>query len=492
MCSLRENRLLITNRPDPATCSNLYTCTISAANRRLKSFQNKLQNIRENTGQSNAASSVPNSTNGKTGKDKPKDNSKRPTDSSRISNGRERCPAGKQATSADPKQAVPSADTICKIESVESVHSELDIKDEGPIYDPSAAQYSENYNSNLQQNYIMKTDSSPVNYYVMQNVGMPTTPVIGQSYYIQSTPSYVIQDPQPNFLPSAQPQQQPQQPSQQQTVIYQQQTILTQPFVNNVNYTPYTTQSQYNIVATNPPMMSQPQLKPQNATPPAPRMQSRQNRFIAPRQSLAPQPNATTIRNNAPARDNCPRPSNPKFVRGKAQQQRASNPNATSRRRQAQQASTDSTGQKTTSLIVLSDSDDEIEMIITEKATTKSGNAGKEKGAPTSTTDRSKVTPSKTNTVSQKPMITSDTLISSAKGFIPPQIIERMNQGGISITPVKSIAPQTAPNANTQLVVVVNETGSHYALALPNGSKLILTPEQVAQIRASNGGRLIL
>ncbi|XP_032675497.1 uncharacterized protein LOC116846129 isoform X2 [Odontomachus brunneus] len=471
-----------------------------SANRRLKSFQHKLQNIRENACQSNVVSNVSNSTSGKSGNDKSKDNSKRPTDSPRIiSNGRERCPPIKRAIPADPKQVVPSTDTICKIETVESVHSELDIKDEGPIYDPSTVQYSENnYNSNLQQNYIVKTDSAPVNYYVMQNVGMPTTPVIGQSYYIQGTPSYLIQDPQTNFLPSAQQQpQQPQQP-QQQTVIYQQQAILTQPFVNNVNYTPYTTQSQYNIVATNPPVTSQPQLRPQNAAPSALRMQGRsvshQNRYIAPRQSLPP--NATMIRNNAPVRDNCPRLNNPKFVRGKTQQQqRASNPNVTPRRRQAQQASADNTGQKTTSLIVLSDSDDEIEMIITEKATTKSGNVerNKEKGTPTSTTDRSKVTPSRTvNTVCQKPMITSDTLISSTKGIIPPQIIERMNQGGISITPVKSIAPQTAPNANTQLVVVVNETGSHYALSLPNGSKLILTPEQVAQIRASNGGRLIL
>ena len=117
-------------------------------------------------------------------------------------------------------------------------------------------------------------------------------------------------------------------------------------------------------------------------------------------------------------------------------------------------------------------------MIITEKTNPES--------------DGEKTKTSKRNTMQarQKPMVTSDLTIKPTKGAIPPQIIQRMNQGGISITPVKPTPP--VQNTNTQLVVVVNETGSHYALALPNGSKLILTPEQVAQIRASNGGKLIL
>lgn len=96
------------------------------------------------------------------------------------------------------------------------------------------------------------------------------------------------------------------------------------------------------------------------------------------------------------------------------------------------------------------------------------------------------------NQPKQKPVITSDITVASAKDVIPPQIIQRMSQGGISITPIKNTPPSPTTNTNTQLVVVVNETGNHYALALPNGSKLILTPEQVAQIRASNGGKLIL
>lgn len=482
--------MLIINRFDPATCSNLYIYTVSATNRRLKSLQHKLQNIRENTCQNNAVTST---TGAKTGKDKLKDNNKSPIDSSRIPNGRDNSLTGQQKNPIDSKQAVPSTDAICKIEAVDSVHSELDIKDEGPIYDSCADQYGGNNSSNPQQSYVMKTDSGPVSYYVMpQNISMP---VIRQNYYIQNTPNYLIQSPQANFLP---PVQQQQQQPQQQTVIYQQPAILAQPFVNNVAYPPYATQAQYNMVPNNSPMMNQQQLRLQNPAPSIPRMQSRstnqQNRYIAPRPNLPPQPNVTIARNNGPIREKCPKSGNSKVARGNAQQQRAPNPNAKSRRRQVQQTPTETTGQKTTSLIVLSDSDDEIEMIITEKATTKTSNTAKEKAAPISTTtDRTKVTPPRiANSVRQKPTITSDTLISSSKGLIPPQIIERMNQGGISITPVKSTTPQTTPNSNTQLVVVVNETGSHYALALPNGSKLILTPEQVAQIRASNGGKLIL
>lgn len=420
------------------------------------------------------------------GKDKLKDSTIDPTiqipiDSTRIANNRERFVAGRQTRSADPTQAAPSTDAICKIESIGSVHSELDIKDEGPIYESSTGQYTENnYGTNPQQNYMTKTDSRPMSYYVMpqNSIGMPGMPMIRQDYYVQGAPSYVIQNPQANFLPSAQqPQQQP--------VMYQQQAMLAQPtFVNNVPYASYTTQSQYNMIAAKPPRTNQLQPRPQNPAHPVPRLQNRaatgqQYRYIAPRQNPPQQqPNVAMVRGNGP------RPT-----RGKGQQQRAPNPNVAQRRRQAPQASTESTGRKTTSLIVLSDSDDEIEMIITEKTTTTVNG----KGAPNSATNRNSVPPPRVaNTSGQKPTITSDTLIPSTKGVIPPQILERMNQGGISITPVKSTAPQTAPNMNTQLVVVVNETGSHYALALPNGSKLILTPEQVAQIRASNGGKLIL
>ncbi|XP_011859935.1 PREDICTED: putative uncharacterized protein DDB_G0287457, partial [Vollenhovia emeryi] len=156
------------------------------------------------------------------------------------------------------------------------------------------------------------------------------------------------------------------------------------------------------------------------------------------------------------------------------------------KRRVSQTPSAENSGQKVTSLIMLSDSDDEIEMIVMEKTPTTSA----EKATPA---NRARLSESQraANQSRQKPTITSDITVPSTKGILSPQIIQRMSQGGISITPVKNNPPSTT-NANTQLVVVVNETGSHYALALPNGSKLILTPEQVAQIRASNGGKLIL
>lgn len=123
---------------------------------------------------------------------------------------------------------------------------------------------------------------------------------------------------------------------------------------------------------------------------------------------------------------------------------------------------------KSTSLIVLSDSDDEIEMIIPNKPIAPS--------------------PSKASTVTPiKPKLPGV----PQKPTLPPELVQRMSEGNISISPVKTVQPAPA-QSNTQLVVVVNETGSHYALALPNGGKLILTPEQVAQIRASNGGKLLL
>lgn len=125
--------------------------------------------------------------------------------------------------------------------------------------------------------------------------------------------------------------------------------------------------------------------------------------------------------------------------------------------------------QKSTSLIVLSDdSNDEIEMII----------------PPAGSTSKIQHQPKKSNSVAVK------------KNIIPPELLERMNEGGISLKPIKPATVSSVntqqQNNSTQLVVVVNETGSHYALALPNGSKIVLTPEQVAQIRASNGGKLVL
>lgn len=137
---------------------------------------------------------------------------------------------------------------------------------------------------------------------------------------------------------------------------------------------------------------------------------------------------------------------------------------------------------KSTSLIVLSDSDDEIEMTVIEKGNATKGTAAKPRAQ-----------------ANQKPPLTQQDVVNSVKSILPSQVVQRINQGGISITPVKKNQPKTTPTkttppagltTNPQLVVVVNETGSHYALALPNGSKLILTPEQVAQIRASNGGNL--
>ncbi|XP_012287734.1 uncharacterized protein LOC105703723 isoform X2 [Orussus abietinus] len=202
------------------------------------------------------------------------------------------------------------------------------------------------------------------------------------------------------------------------------------------------------------------QFPTRGASVPSPRGGNKQqiNRLASPRGGFS-HPNGAVIRSQMPVRGSFQRMGS-RRLRGPGSQQNLQRPTP---RREA--------GQKTTSLIVLSDSDDEIEMIITEK----------DPGRPQRSKEEAR----------KKPVITSEITVASPKNVLPPQIMQRMNQGGISITPVKppSLANQ---NSGTKLVVVVNETGSHYALALPNGSKLILTPEQVAQIRASNGGKLVL
>ncbi|KAK1120066.1 hypothetical protein K0M31_012791 [Melipona bicolor] len=453
-----------------------------SANRRLKSFQHKLQSIKVDALQDAAESKLtpPHKINNE--KESPKikeiqickpkiSTNSEPSNSNKIENQ-------EAVVANNSKESVLFTGVNCKVENVVSVHSELDIKDEGPIYD-SAPSFDSSYTVN--SNYVMlKTEPNPMNYYVMQPnsatvvpqnaiVQSPMVssiiPPIQQGYYVQGAQNYIIQNPQSNFVPSH-----PFQPQGSQMIAPQQ-------FINHSSYVPYmvtTTQpqSQY-ITTTNQQIVSQ--NVPENPTFPVHSNSTSiskpsQNRYPAPKQNY-PHLNGAVTKSNTLVRGNAARPRVVKNV------QRT--PNASVRMLKPRKSSTPpvNTGQKTTSLIVLSDSDDEIEMIITEKT------------SPETEAEKAKTIPKK-NTVQtrQKPTVTSDVTV--MKSRIPPQILQRMNQGGISITPVKSTPP--AQNTNTQLVVVVNETGSHYALALPNGSKLILTPEQVAQIRASNGGKLIL
>ncbi|KYQ46257.1 hypothetical protein ALC60_14679 [Trachymyrmex zeteki] len=441
----------------------------SSTNRRLKSFEHKVQNITENTAQSNVASDVSHP-NAKIIKDKLKDKLK----DNKPENAAASQILGNTVTSATQsntnKREVPSMDTICKIESVKSVHSELDIKDEGPVYESNPNATSQQYE---QSNYEPTNPQQKYYYMVPPNPGMVPQGAIIQgavtqaphaTYYMQQP--YIIQAPQGKYLPP---------PQQQQQFVYQQQSpqIMAPPYVNNTNYVSYVavaTQPQTEYMVAPGLMTNQP--NSQNPIHCAPRLQNRHiqnNRQPAPRQNLQ-HLNGTIIR-STPVRGQ--RPTNSKNV-----------PLSRQRQKTSQTSSTENSSQKVTSLIMLSDSDDEIEMIIMEKTPNTSEKTS---------ANRARLSESQriANQFRQKPTITSDITVPSTKGILSPQIIQRMSQGGISITPVKNNPPPTT-NPNTQLVVVVNETGSHYALALPNGSKLILTPEQVAQIRASNGGKLIL
>lgn len=368
---------------------------------------------------------------------------------------------------------------ICKIESV---HSELDIKDENPMYEsnPMTSHYGQSsYGpTNPQQNYYYMMPQNPgivPQDAIVQGVAPPQT--IMQTYYMQP---YMMPIPRGKFVPTAQQQQQP---------VYQQQNpqmMMAQPYVSNasyVSYIPTSTQPQAQYMVASGPMINQP--NPQNPVHYAPRSQNRQNqnnRYAAPQQN-SQHSNGAVTKSSMPVRGSYQRSIRPKNVKCDVPPQRLSRPR---RRTTSQTSSTENTHQKTTSLIMLSDSDDEIEMIVMEKTSTNIS----EKATPTNRA-RSSESQRTVNQSKQKPTITSDITVPATKGILSPQIIQRMSQGGISITPVKNNPPPST-GANTQLVVVVNETGSHYALALPNGSKLILTPEQVAQIRASNGGKLIL
>ncbi|XP_017753878.1 PREDICTED: putative uncharacterized protein DDB_G0282133 isoform X1 [Eufriesea mexicana] len=461
-----------------------------SANRRLKSFQHKLQNIKVDTFQDAAESKLsPSKANNEQDNSRLKEiqisKPKKPSNSE-PSNNNSIVENQEAVVENNLIETVPSMEINCKVENVASVHSELDIKDEGPIYDSTLNQFDNSYTTNLNSNYVMlKTEHNPMNYYVMQSnptavvpqntivqsgpIVSSIIPPIQQGYYVQGGQNYIIQNSQSNFLP---PQPFPAQGPQ---------MIAPQQFVSHSGYVPYmvtATQPQPGYITTDPGIISQeiPQnpsfsIHPNSTTLTRPP----QNRYFMSRQNY-PHPNGAVIRSSMPIRGNTSRTDNARVAKN-VQQQR----NTSVRMQKPRKPSTppESIVQKTTSLIVLSDSDDEIEMIITEK-----NNSEAEVDKTKSTSKRNTTQPK------QKPMVTSNVTVSPNKGTIPPQIIQRMNQGGISITPVKTTPP--VQNSNTQLVVVVNETGSHYALALPNGSKLILTPEQVAQIRASNGGKLIL
>lgn len=365
------------------------------------------------------------------------------------------------------KQVVPDtksscAKTDCDIEVIDSVHSELNIKDEGPIYESSSDCHGNNYNSNL-QNPINTVSPGSL---TRSDIIVLDTPQIPKDNYLRNAQNNITDHLQPNHIPA------------QQSVFQHQnaQTIVDQPVLNtgsNTTYVVTTTQSQHGITST--PSVSN--LRGANHCRPKPQNRLCQSNIHTTMQGALSHSNNAITRRKVSVRNSCQRSLNSKVT----QQQKSDSTVASSPQCRGQTSQAENIRQKTTSLIVLSDSDDEIEMIITEKVDIKKD----------TTVASDKAIPAlQKNQPRQKPMITSDVTVAT-NSIIPPQIIQRMEQGGISLIPVKPAAP-ASPDTKIQLVVVVNETGSHYALALPNGSKLILTSQQVAQIRASNGGNLIL
>ncbi|XP_066582319.1 uncharacterized protein [Prorops nasuta] len=404
-----------------------------SANRRLKSFNYKIQNIKMDLQENKRASTSWR----KSGDIKNVDKSSNPNAVNTTGISVEKGTSGSF--------------------KMESVHSELDIKDEGFIYEPPVEYPNTSVDVMMQSSPLI---SSPVVAEIPQ-----MTPQLPVSYYLQNTAGCIVQSSPSNFLP---------QPNsyQMSEVIHQ------QPYISNPGYVPCMINAQPSYVVPAGPIHRMPAMDTIVQSPivqqNCPQQNLPQGSNVRPRRKPLnrsglnqsfPHPNGAVIRSSMPIRE----------VSSKQIQPRGGTSNAPLRMPTISQQppTTKSNKPKTTSLIVLSDSDDEIEMIITEKTTDT-----------VSTPVQSATLP--------KPTITSEVTVPAPMSHIPLQILQRMNQGGISITPVKPPPPQQSSSSHTQLVVVVNETGSHYALALPNGSKLILTPEQVAQIRASNGGKLVL
>lgn len=413
-------------------------------------------------------------------------------------------------TSKELSQTVPSTTPICRIESV---HSEIDIKDEiaSTQNGDQHSQNISNYNLNVPSGgyVVVKTDQCPMtNYYLMpQNTSVPgvvqqTTnimstnlvPQIQQSYYVQAGQNYFVQAPQQaNFIPTQTLQQQQQQHLHQQQQQQQQQIIQTQQDRNQLIGGPNYMQVQPGGYVVHPqPFHPRSFIYNQGPRPSIIPAQSIRGQLNVRGRGGAPFPHGAVIRSSVPPRGTArstpagrtkkAKKPNPRLI---APQKVNQKPVQSYKRVQkAPNKSGVNTASNTTSLIVLSDSDDEIEMIITDNEKVGKATPATNPGGTNHETLESQN--------AQKPVVTSHVTISPANSILPPQIIQRMSQGGISITPVKTQPTQNLQNPNTQLVVVVNETGSHYALALPNGSKLILTPEQVAQIRASNNGKLML
>ncbi|KAK0095953.1 hypothetical protein PV326_006971 [Microctonus aethiopoides] len=434
-----------------------------SSSRRLKLFQNKLQNIEGDVKNTESSSSL---------------------DIKNI-----------------PRKIYPK-NTLNSIK-IESVHSEFHIKDEGPTVDPLMTTPNPviNTNNNVQSNYVLhpmvNTPNGPMNYVVMPNDNPPHPQPSGvvsvipqvpiqQSYYVQNSQGYVVSNPQITQVRSQYINQENLQSVH--GLIIQQNH---QPYINSAN-----NYIQYQQVGAVPhpvslypsplpqPVIINPSVKfathPSKITP----------RVIQNRQIVPPyrprHPVGAVIRSTVPFRGNIRLPIS---RRGRGIRPIAPvNPGPRNIQVTNVTNNKNENATKITSLIVLSDSDDEIEMIIPQK--NDKTEQKQVKNTNSSTLQR--------NTVDNNRTAVASTAVgdqeSSSPAVLTPQIIQRMSQGGISITPIKPKEPtvKSSPISATQLVVVVNETGSHYALALPNGSKLILTPEQVAQIRASNGGKLVL
>ncbi|KAJ8686887.1 hypothetical protein QAD02_022681 [Eretmocerus hayati] len=193
-----------------------------SASRRLKSFQHKIQNIKVDE-------------NGELLQPSPSKSSKSPGSGGSLANAVKRPPPDlipkfpqisetKSAANVAGKTSKATAsaeEEPVKLESQDAgMHSVLDIKDEGPVYDSTTISQTNIVNNTncVQQNYVVVTTGhAPVgNYYVMQQ-NPPSSAVIQPNQYIQqtafvpqmiaqpqipqmSTTGYLVQSNQQNYV----------------------------------------------------------------------------------------------------------------------------------------------------------------------------------------------------------------------------------------------------------------------------------------------------
>lgn len=147
------------------------------------------------------------------------------------------------------------------------------------------------------------------------------------------------------------------------------------------------------------------------------------------------------------------------------------------------------------SIVYLSD-DDEIEIIEPVLKTPNNSPSKLLVNRPNITITPVKKTPQLPVTPPQTRPVLEPNLIKhfSRKGvdiFLDPRSSRDSNHTSTTSPSSTKTSSSNIKSSNDKLIIVNTDTGSHYALLKPDGSKVILTQNQLATLRAQNGGTLL-